>query len=54
MSYVLRCFSTEKSIFAQYFTIVAKKMGAAQVACLKWLITNISHYFLLCFARLLK
>ena len=46
MSYVLRCFSTEKSIFVQYFTIVAKNIGAEQVACLKWLITNISHYFL--------
>ena len=41
MSYVLPCFSTEKSIFAQYFTVVAKNIGAAQVACLKWLITEI-------------
>ena len=39
MSYVLRGFSTEKSIFGQYFSIVGKNIGAAQVACLKWLIT---------------
>ena len=54
MSCVLRCFSTEKSIFAPYFTIVAKTIGAAQSCVLKMVDNlNISHYFLF-FARLLK